>query len=74
MDGRTAEADGASVVQAEADARKALEAAGIHSIGYIEARGAEDLRRLGPGPVQEPARVLAAVRIGRTRLIDNMAV
>ena len=37
--------------------------------------GAEDLHRLGPGPVgDEPARVLAAVRVGRTRLIDNMAV
>ena len=50
------------------------EDAGITDIDYIEARGAEDLHRLGPGPVQEPARVLAAIRIGRTRLIDNMAV
>ena len=67
-------ADGASVSDAEAAARKALHDAGITSINYVEARGAEDLHRLGPGPVQEPARVLAAVRIGRTRLIDNMAV
>ena len=67
-------ADGAAVSDAEAAARASLEAAGIIAIDYIEARGAEDLNRLGPGPVQEPARVLAAVRIGRTRLIDNMAV
>ena len=67
-------ADGAAVAEAEAAARAALQDAGITAIDYIEARGAEDLRRLGPGPVQEPARVLAAIRIGRTRLIDNMAV
>jgi pantoate--beta-alanine ligase len=67
-------ADGAAADKAEASAREALEAAGITSIDYIEARGSDDLRRLGPGPLSEPARVLAAVRIGRTRLIDNMAV
>ncbi len=67
-------ADGAAVEDAEAAAGKALQDAGITTIDYIEARGADDLHRLGPGPVQEPARVLAAVRIGRTRLIDNMAV
>jgi pantoate--beta-alanine ligase len=67
-------ADGAPVEGTEAVGRAALEAAGITSISYIEARGADDLRRLGPGPVEEPARVLAAIRIGRTRLIDNMPV
>jgi pantoate--beta-alanine ligase len=67
-------ADGANIADVEADARRELEIVGISSIDYIEARGAEDLRRLGPGKVQEPARVLAAVRVGRTRLIDNMAV
>ena len=64
----------AAVADAEAAARKALKAAGITDIDYIEARGAEDLHRLAPGPLDEPARVLAAIRIGRTRLIDNIAV
>jgi pantoate--beta-alanine ligase len=67
-------ADGRPATEAEAAARSALEAAGITAIDYIEARDAEDLHRLGPGPVTGPARVLAAIRIGRTRLIDNMAV
>ncbi|HEY5410724.1 MAG TPA: pantoate--beta-alanine ligase [Caulobacteraceae bacterium] len=67
-------ADGDTVRDAEATARKALNDAGITGIDYVEARGAEDLGRLGRGPIDGPARVLAAIRIGRTRLIDNMAV
>ena len=67
-------ADGAEVQAAEAAARATLAHAGVRDIDYIEARGAEDLLRLGPGPVDAPARILAAVRIGRTRLIDNMPV
>jgi pantoate--beta-alanine ligase len=53
---------------------QALLQAGFDKVDYVEARGAEDLRRLGPGPIDGPARVLAAARLGRTRLIDNMAV
>ena len=67
-------ADGAEAQAAEAAARAALADIGVKDIDYVEARGAEDLRRLGPGPVQAAARVLAAVRVGRTRLIDNMPV
>ncbi|HEX4096397.1 MAG TPA: pantoate--beta-alanine ligase [Caulobacteraceae bacterium] len=67
-------ASGVPVAEAEAAARQGLMDVGIARIDYIEARGAEDLHRLGPGPLLEPARVLAAVRVGRTRLIDNMAV
>ena len=67
-------AAGVAVEEAEQAARQGLEDIGIRHIDYIEARGAEDLRRLDPGPVRAPARVLAAVRIGKTRLIDNMPV
>jgi pantoate--beta-alanine ligase len=67
-------ASGVPVAEAEAAALQGLKDVGINQIDYIEARGAEDLHRLDPGPLQEPARVLAAVRVGRTRLIDNMAV
>jgi pantoate--beta-alanine ligase len=67
-------ASGVAVDKAEQAARQGLKDIGIKNIDYIEARGAEDLRRLGPGPVQIPARVLAAIRVGRTRLIDNMPV
>ncbi len=62
------------MAQVEAEAASALLQAGFEQVDYFEARGAEDLRRFGPGPVEGPARVLAAVRLGKTRLIDNMAV
>ena len=65
---------GASVEDAETEAIAALKAAGFARIDYVEVRGAEDLARLGPGPVSGPARVLGAAVLGRTRLIDNMAV
>jgi len=66
---------GRAVNGVEADARDALTSAGFERIDYIEARGAEDLSRLGPGPIGTvPARLLAAAWLGRTRLIDNVAV
>jgi len=68
-------ADGEAVAPAEAEALEALIAAGFDSVDYIEARNADDLSRLGPGPIgSAPTRVLAAVRLGKTRLIDNRAV
>ncbi len=68
-------AAGGAVITAEAMAADALRAAGFDSIDYIEVRHAEDLSTLGPGPIGDsPARVLAAVKIGKTRLIDNIAV
>jgi len=67
-------AAGVAVEEAEQAALQGLRDIGIQSVDYVEARGAEDLRRLGPGPVHVAARVLAAVRVGRTRLIDNMPV
>ncbi|WP_297733142.1 pantoate--beta-alanine ligase [uncultured Maricaulis sp.] len=57
---------------AEATAIKACQNA-FDSVDYIEARCANTLAVLGDGPIAAPTRVLAAVRLGSTRLIDNMA-
>ena len=65
---------GAPVAETEAEAVAALAAAGFGPIDYVEIRAAEDLARPGPGPVTAPARILAAARLGKTRLIDNLAV
>ncbi len=65
---------GESVEKVEATGRAALERAGFQRIDYFEVRNADDLSHPGPGPLSVPGRVLAAAVIGRTRLIDNMAV
>ena len=67
---------GAAVAEVEARAVGRLQAAGFGPVDYVEVRDAGDLSRLGPGPVAagRPARILAAARLGRARLIDNMAV
>jgi pantoate--beta-alanine ligase len=62
----------AAEVEREAAAR--LAAAGFGPIDYVEVRDADDLARLGPGPVSGNARILAAARLGRARLIDNLPV
>ncbi len=63
---------GGRVDAAEHEAVAALLAAGFAAVDYVEARVPETLERLGPGPVTGPVRVLAAARLGRTRLIDNI--
>jgi pantoate--beta-alanine ligase len=65
---------GDPVSEVEAEAVAAITAAGFRKVDYVEVRAAEDLSRLGPGPIAEPARILAAAFHGKTRLIDNMAV
>lgn len=67
-------AAGESVEAAEKHGLEALTAAGFDKVDYLEARGEADLSRLGPGAIQGPARVLVAAWLGKTRLIDNMAV
>jgi pantoate--beta-alanine ligase len=67
-------AAGESVEAAERHGLEALAAAGFEKVDYLEARGEADLARLGPGAIQEDARVLVAAWLGKTRLIDNMAV
>jgi pantoate--beta-alanine ligase len=65
---------GLAVSDAEAEARASLLAAGFDAVDYFEVRGPRDLERLGPGPIAGAGRILAAARLGATRLIDNVAV
>ncbi len=53
-------------------ARRALNKASFR-VDYVEARNAETLKRL-MGTSDEPIRLLAAASLGKTRLIDNIAV
>ena len=65
---------GEAVSAVEARALAALPKAGFQRVDDLEVRGADDLARQGPGPVDGPARVLAAAWLGKTRLIDNVPV
>jgi pantoate--beta-alanine ligase len=60
--------------EAERGGRAAVLSAGFDAVDYFELRSADDLSRLGPGPDRRPARLLSAARLGRTRLLDNIAV
>ncbi len=62
---------GASCTAATAEASEALLAGGFDKIEYLTVVDAESLKPLEK--VSGPARVIAAVRLGRTRLIDNIA-
>ena len=64
--------EGESVAAVESVALDALARAGFQQIDYVEVRDPATLERLGPGPAHGPVRVLAAARLGRTRLIDNV--
>lgn len=63
---------GADIASGTANAKVQLLAAGFASVDYIEVRDAETL-----APVERagarPLRVLAAARLGKTRLIDNVS-
>jgi pantoate--beta-alanine ligase len=65
-------AQGTSVVEAQAYGAAALKQAGFDSVDYVAVRDVETLAPLTA--MQRPARLLAAARIGKTRLIDNMPV
>ncbi|CAN5471501.1 pantoate--beta-alanine ligase [soil metagenome] len=68
-------AEGGRVDGAEAAGKTALINAGFRQIDYFDIREASDLSRLGPGPIGEAhGRILVAAWLGKTRLIDNMAV
>jgi pantoate--beta-alanine ligase len=64
--------DGTPVAEALERARAKLAAAGFDPIDYVELRDADTLRPVDG--LARPARLLAAARIGRTRLIDNLPV
>jgi pantoate--beta-alanine ligase len=53
-------------------ARRSLLQAGFAGVDYFELRDAETLAAVER--IERPARLLAAVRLGKTRLIDNLAV
>jgi len=54
--------------------RARLEAAGFGPVEYLEVRDAATLAPLEAVPTGRSARLLAAARLGRTRLIDNVPV
>jgi pantoate--beta-alanine ligase len=57
---------------AEASAIEALWAVGFSHVDYVAIRDAESLDHITA--LERPARILAAAKIGKTRLIDNMAL
>lgn len=63
---------GAPVAASVAAARRAMDAAGF-AIDYVEARRADDLLPLKDRD-GAAGRLLAAARLGRTRLIDNVGI
>jgi len=63
---------GTSIPVAEAEGFAALLNAGFARVDYIAVRDAETLAMIHD--VKKTARVLAAATVGKTRLIDNMAV
>ena len=65
---------GGAIPGIETSAREALLHAGFSHVDYVAVRRADDLAAFDGGLVDSPARVLAAAWLGRTRLIDNMAV
>lgn len=67
-------AGGAPLPAIEDEAREDLLRAGFSHVDYVAVRRADDLAAFEGGTVDGPARILAAAWIGRTRLIDNMAV
>ena len=59
-------------VETAGEAREMLVEAGF-MVDYIEARHAETLERIARR-IEGPIRLLAAAKLGQTRLIDNIAV
>ncbi len=65
-------AAGEDIAQTLAAAKTTLTQQGFGTIDYVDARHAETLQPLTSR--DEPGRILAAVHLGRARLIDNVAI
>jgi pantoate--beta-alanine ligase len=65
-------AGGSDVAGALVKAEAAIVAGGFDSVDYVALADADSLERLSD--FRKPARLLAAARIGKTRLIDNLPV
>jgi len=63
---------GKPIAAAEAEAAAQITAAGFSSVDYLAIRDAETLAPILD--LAQPARILAAAWLGKTRLIDNMPV
>lgn len=63
---------GSELAGIESDAANGLLRAGFSSVDYVAIRDAETLKPITK--LERPARILAAAKIGATRLIDNMAL
>jgi pantoate--beta-alanine ligase len=63
---------GDAIGEVGAAAETALKEAGFDSVDYVAVRDAQSLAQIEN--LSQPARILAAAKIGKTRLIDNMAV
>lgn len=64
---------GRPIPDLEREAHQAILEAGFDTVDYVAIRRADDLAEFPDGLVEGEARILTAARIGRTRLIDNMA-
>lgn len=67
-------ASGRPLPGVEREAHAALLKAGFERIDYVAVRRGDDLSAFRDGVVDAPARILAAAWLGKTRLIDNLAV
>lgn len=65
---------GGSVNQTLVRLERSIFKAGFNDIDYVAVRGAEDFLAIASPLVTRPARLLAAVRLGEVRLLDNVPV
>lgn len=61
-----------AIIAAEEEGERALLQAGFAAVDYVAVRDAETLAPISK--LDRPTRVLAAAKVGNTRLIDNLAV